>query len=61
MTSAMRSEEEIKKRMEEIKKLNRGWYWKKHKLAELEWVLNSRSAGQASADPDSYMEEKDTA
>ena len=27
MSPAMRTEEEIRRRMEDIKKLNRGWYW----------------------------------
>ena len=47
MSTAMRTEEEIRNRMEDIKKLNRGWYWKKHKLAELEWVLNTKGSDQS--------------
>ena len=60
MSTAMRSEEEIRQRMEEIKKLNRGWYWKKHKLAELEWVLNKKGSDQAAqSEKENYESETD--
>ena len=55
----MRTEEEIRRRMEDIKKLNRGWYWKKHKLAELEWVLNQKRSEQAGGAEGTGEEERD--